>query len=760
MMLACHYHECIQTLSSNDAISLQIDVNRRFVRGEFFCINANDHRYQFGLTNEGAFGYLVDSSMVWQPQTRTNGLNGDDGNDASSWIFQSDGNLVIHNVANQAVWASEWESVQRRVPHSHLIMSTSNVMIRSLVAESESVIWNIDIINEEESPLAPNNPSTSCLQFENGHSVQVGKQHYRGDFYCLEDEGRWQMFGLDNQGRFAYMLGDSAILWKPQNSVGQGSWWVFQRDGNLVVYDSTDQTVWASAWGGTGMQAGSILTISKENVMIRASDMNELIWSIDIFIENSTPDDDEKGIGCMKTSGADSILVDVNMRYYRGDFYCLGDGTRLGLTQDGYFGFYSDSLTLPAWEPFAATGVGDSWIFQSDGNLVVYKLNGEAVWSSEWESHEREAGSNLVLSSNGLTIESSREIWKIVVQSLPTIPTPSSTPNDPLKDTLLYLAYYYPWYLKDNWSRHKIQDTPLLGLYGTDSPSIAEQHIEWAIRAGISAWVVSWWGEASLSKKHFDQGMLLADSIGKIKFCMLYESKSLSGSFEDGTAQSKLTSDLRSIRNDYFDHPSYLRLNGRPVIVLYITRAEFGRGFGSHVLDEIRIELGEDIFFIADEPFFENGHDHPATAGNGIQNGQPVFEAYTTYNMFQDSRVIPGETASDFMLREAMPIFERWSQNTLFFPNVLPMYHDFRGHLPLRGSSEDFLRQLKAFMCLKRPDWYDHLYPDILFVTSFNEWWEGTQIEPDSEYRYGFEFIDTLAEFKEDVESNGYYWCR
>jgi hypothetical protein len=366
------------------------------------------------------------------------------------------------------------------------------------------------------------------------------------------------------------------------------------------------------------------------------------------------------------------------------------------------------------------------------------------------------------MSYTGATIKTStsgREVWGILVEPLEPTFSPAPTPNIPSSGELLYLAYYYPWYYQGDWSRHEIQDIPLLGLYGTDDPAIAEQHIEWAIRAGISSWVVSWWGTTSLSKLHFDRGMLKADSIGQIKFCMLYESKRLTGSFEDGTAQSKLTSDLRSIRDDYFNHPSYLHLNGRPVIVLYITRATFGQGFGSHVLDEIKDELGEDIFFIADEPFFENGHDDPDTAGNGIRNGQPVFEAYTTYNMFQDSRVIPGETASDFMLREAMPIFERWSEKTVFFPNVLPMYHDFRGKKPLRGNTEDFLRQLAAIACLRRPDWYDHSYPDLVFVTSFNEWWEGSQIEPDIENRYGFEFIDALAEFKEDVDSNGYYWC-
>ncbi|MBT6919076.1 MAG: hypothetical protein HN985_05075, partial [Planctomycetaceae bacterium] len=45
-----------------------------------------------------------------------------------------------------------------------------------------------------------------------------------------------------------------------------------------------------------------------------------------------------------------------------------------------------------------------------------------------------------------------------------------STPN--------VLAYYYPWYIKGDWSRHDYVGTPELGKYGTDSPAIAQQHID------------------------------------------------------------------------------------------------------------------------------------------------------------------------------------------------------------------------------------------------------------------------------------------
>jgi hypothetical protein len=529
-----------------------------------------------------------------------------------------------------------------------------------------------------------------------------------------------------------------------------------------------------------------------------------------------------------ETNGEFCTYIPVSTRFQRNQWQCLlvsDEGIlRLGLFSDGTFGVaYNESILWSATnenenEPF----YGDHWKFQQDGNLVVYS-DDKAVWASAWEVARNGHGpvslvpdSKLAFCETSLTIQSPLDtepsvLWSVSYGPTMTINTTTITPLtesstqptvvDSQHPVLMYLAYYYPWYYQGDWSRHDIQNTPFLGFYGTDDPSIAEQHIEWAVhRAKISSWVVSWWGDDSLTKSHFDRGMLQANNIDQILFCMLYESKVLEGaSFVDGTAQAMLLTHFQSMQKDYFTHPSYLRLNGRPVVVLYITRTIFGLGFGPEVLDEIRTALGEDIFFIADEPFFGNGHDDPRTAGNGIRpnTDRPLFDAYTTYNMYQGERVQLGETASDFMLREAMPIFERWSNETLFFPNVLPMYHDFRGNQPLIGNAEDFLRQLQAVVCLPRPTWYTatttatttitattatsatttttasttsssisshesslyESYPDLVFVTSWNEWWEGSQIEPDDSV-YGFEFIDALAKFKKSVDTNGgYSWC-
>jgi hypothetical protein len=194
---------------------------------------------------------------------------------------------------------------------------------------------------------------------------------------------------------------------------------------------------------------------------------------------------------------------------------------------------------------------------------------------------------------------------------------------------------------------------------------IATTHIEWALKAGISSWVVSWWGEDHYALQHFQEGMLMSPKMNQLKFCMLYESYKLEPVGTDwynGSLEDTFLNDLKVIRDAFFEHPSYLKVNGRPVVIIYITRTFFQwqTGFEGHeVLKRVREKLGYDVFFTADEPFFDSYHDSPEDNLNAIVDGKQVFDAYTTYNMYVDSKVRQGETATEYQLREAMPIYER-----------------------------------------------------------------------------------------------------
>jgi hypothetical protein len=321
----------------------------------------------------------------------------------------------------------------------------------------------------------------------------------------------------------------------------------------------------------------------------------------------------------------------------------------------------------------------------------------------------------------------------------------------PGKDMIM--AYYYPWYLKGDWTRHKYQGTPVLGEYGTDDPATAEKHIEWSSTAGIDALIVSWWGKDSLTDKHFNKGFLQAKNINKTKFLFIYEAFGVLDK-EDGKADGivdfskpgpmkKMVADFICMRDEYFKHPSYLKIGGKSGVVLYVTRSF--RNFSSENIRSLEKELGMELFLIADEPFMGRQAD-PATAWNGLgKDGKPVFKAYTAYNMFESKNVLEGESALDYMRREAFPIYARWGKKTVFCPHVMPSYHDFRGNRVLKGTAEDFRKMIDEVKSIPSMPVGDGINR-IIMVTSFNEWWEGSTIEPAAEY--GSSYLEVIKSVK------------
>lgn len=69
--------------------------------------------------------------------------------------------------------------------------------------------------------------------------------------------------------------------------------------------------------------------------------------------------------------------------------------------------------------------------------------------------------------------------------------TPASVDAASSPRAVPVLAYYYIWYQESSWNRAKT-DYPLLGRYSSDDVDVMRQHVQWAKRAGIEGFIVSW----------------------------------------------------------------------------------------------------------------------------------------------------------------------------------------------------------------------------------------------------------------------------
>ena len=318
-------------------------------------------------------------------------------------------------------------------------------------------------------------------------------------------------------------------------------------------------------------------------------------------------------------------------------------------------------------------------------------------------------------------------------------------------------AHYYVWY-PSNFAQGYLRaalspaQAPLLGEYDSRSPAVAEQHIALAVSHGIDFFAVDWWPTRPAQNAAIDAGLLQAANIGQIGFCITYNTSAFSGSpgqgivFDTATA-GRFVSDIVTISRRYFSHPSYLRIGGRPVLFIYLTREI--RGLLPQAMAEMRSALaaeGHDPFVIGDEIYWAviEANEDPSVGGRVV--GEPqvprarLFEAISAYNLYGAERgQDAGFASQSSFLGDSAALYQRYGDETgvPLVPGVIPGYND-RGTrlsvdhfaIPRRfsadaGEGSFFAEEIEQIA--KR-------FVDgdlrMVLVTSWNEWNEDTAIEP------------------------------
>ncbi len=331
----------------------------------------------------------------------------------------------------------------------------------------------------------------------------------------------------------------------------------------------------------------------------------------------------------------------------------------------------------------------------------------------------------------------------------PEIPT--GTPKE--RPSLLVGAHYYLWFPHrfqgGQYLRARLDPAqkPMLGEYSSSTTAVAERHITWAADYGIDFFTLDWWPDSPDRTTVIDR-FLAARNLGWIRFCIFYELGALGYDPDLGTVHfdrarvDRFVADMNEIATRYFRHPAYLRVEGRPVIVLYITRTATGRFPEAMTRFRARMsELGLDPFVIADEIYWD-----VARADGGGYTSEPqreriaLFDALTAYNLYDPTRPAQGGYgASSTFLSESHSLFEFYRDvgGKPVVPVAMPGYND-RAFRPgaehdaiprewAKGEGEGsfFARSLDHF-ALPLAD--ERLR--MVLITSWNEWSEDTAIEP------------------------------
>ncbi len=302
-------------------------------------------------------------------------------------------------------------------------------------------------------------------------------------------------------------------------------------------------------------------------------------------------------------------------------------------------------------------------------------------------------------------------------------------------------AYYYPWYEAPESPRGRGEDwmskalrgrleprqLPKLGVYDSRDPAVIAEHISQSKRGGIDFWAVSWWGAGRREDRTLREHILEHPDAAQLKYAILYESTGRLGRL-NAPNHENLLGDFAYLKERFFDHPHYLKIEGKPVVFLYLTRVYF-RDRGLEPLAELRRKFPE-VYLVGDDVF------GPRYSSDYAK----LWDAVTAYDVYGQSLQSGGATQTALKTLTAHYANARehaHSVRTAFVPAIAPGYNDRavrEGHVgraryfsDSEGSQEgDIFRAMIRETAIPLAD---PKCGNMIMVTSFNEWYEDTQIE-------------------------------
>lgn len=316
-------------------------------------------------------------------------------------------------------------------------------------------------------------------------------------------------------------------------------------------------------------------------------------------------------------------------------------------------------------------------------------------------------------------------------------------------------AYYYAWWgiaSNPHWDQG-VKYTPLLGHYNSSDPTVADEQILMAKQHGIDFFTVSWIGNGNWTppdqdfryvNENLENGLLKAPHLSNFSFCLLYETKLvLDEANKTGMNFTDIfIKDLEYAANQYFTNPSYLRINGKPVLFIYQLPYLHNNALVSvkDLLDSARkqFENTTGIYLVGDTGNYASINDVNATWLYSM-------DAITSYHYLDSSN------RWDEILGNASANYPEWrsilnSKGIKFIPNAYPGFDNTENRKFQNPSSEGAVLPLDEIMFKQMLDIatnYSDSNPKIVMITSWNEWLESTAIEPSVEY--GELFLDQVS---------------
>jgi hypothetical protein len=269
----------------------------------------------------------------------------------------------------------------------------------------------------------------------------------------------------------------------------------------------------------------------------------------------------------------------------------------------------------------------------------------------------------------------------------------------------LVLAFYYAWFDQAMWKSGQLSDQPAQPYDSRDRATI-QRHVAQAKSAGIDALVQSWYGPSgganNMTESNFAT-LLDVSAASGLRAAVDFETQ---GPFFSSAGD--VQSALATLLSGHARHPAYLKVNGKPVVFFWRQQR-----FGVDAWAAIRQQVDPEHKSI----WIAEGTDLAYLC---------VFDGIHLYSVAWSADPSPVLVNFGAKVRKAAQDlgFRYW------VATAMPGYDDTRlrgaGGFARERANGDYFRATFSGAAKSGADW--------TIVTSFNEWPEGSMIEPSTSY--------------------------
>ncbi len=272
------------------------------------------------------------------------------------------------------------------------------------------------------------------------------------------------------------------------------------------------------------------------------------------------------------------------------------------------------------------------------------------------------------------------------------------------------IALYYPWYSLDSWTSADLMDHPSTPYASNVATDVARQ-MDQAKSAGLSGFIVSFTGKGTSSDQNIAMMLDVAkDKDFKVGFFLETTIEGLTNN-PDNIAAS-----INYIADTYGDHPALMAVDGRAVIVPWLT--------GDTTLDN-----------------WKSARDKVRAAGNEVWLVQDCQD--DDYMLVFDGVWYDGSIGGLGEKVRYHSVLADDPKPKLWIPTAMPGFDehllDDRGPNPRvypRENGDVFKKALGLAV---------QSSPHFIAIYTWNEWWENTYIEPSE--NYGDQYLTITGDY-------------